>query len=151
MDKGLLLKTAFCCMACDGDIAPEEIRVISEFANDSQTFSGLDVQKIINGYVIEINQKGSAFLAGYLEEVKNAQLDDPAAIQLLDIAMKIIEADNVVEYSEISFFKNIRSQLTVSDNVLYERFPGKDDYLLPDIIAPKLNDWHGAFSTIELN
>ena len=24
----LLLKTAFCCMACDGEIAPEEIELI---------------------------------------------------------------------------------------------------------------------------
>ena len=138
-------------MACDGDIAPDEIRVINEFVTDSQIFNGLDVQTIINEYIVEINQKGSAFLAKYLDEVKAAQLDTASALQVLDIAMKIIEADNVVEYSEVSFFKNIRNQLDVSDNVLYEHFPEKEDYLLPDIIAPNLNDWQGNFSSIELN
>lgn len=151
MDKELLLKTAFCCMARDGDIAPDEIRLLNDFVSDDQFFFGLDVQTVINQYIVEINETGSAFLASYLKELNEAQLDDVAAVQVLDIAMRIIEADNVVEYSEISFFKNIRNQLKVSDDVLYERFPEKEDYLLPDIIAPKLYDWQGTFSSIKLN
>ena len=151
MNQELLLKTAFCCMACDGDIAPDEIRLLNDFVSDSRYFSELDVQTVINDYIIDINQSGSAFLAKYLNEVRDAQLNDTDAVQVLDIAMRIIEADNVVEYSEISFFKNIRNQLNISDDILYEQFPGKDDYLLPDIVAPKLNDWHGTFSSIKLN
>ena len=31
----LYLKTAFCCMACDGDIASEELALIKEYTSNS--------------------------------------------------------------------------------------------------------------------
>lgn len=31
MDKELYLKTAFCCMVCDGNIAEEEVQLIRDY------------------------------------------------------------------------------------------------------------------------
>ena len=36
-NQDLLLKTIFACMACDGDIAPEEIQVLRELYSTPQS------------------------------------------------------------------------------------------------------------------
>lgn len=146
----LLLKTAFCCMACDGDIAPEEISTLNEFALNSQSFKDIDIQNTINGYVIAINDKKGSFLTEYLSEVKNANLDDDSSLRLIDIAIKMIEADNVIEYSEVSFFKRIRNNLNISDDILYEKMPDKEDYFLPDIKRPEEFEWSGMINSFSL-
>ena len=52
MDKELYLKTAFCCMACDGNIAEEEVQLIRDYTKESLVFQGLDVEKLLNDYIL---------------------------------------------------------------------------------------------------
>lgn len=146
----LLLKTAFCCMACDGDIASEEIATLNEFAHNSQSFKDIDIQNTINGYVVAINDKKGSFLTEYLTEVRDANLDDDSSLKLIDIAIKMIEADKVIEYSEVSFFKRIRNNLNITDDILYEKMPDKEDYFLPDIKRPEELDWCGTIKSFSL-
>lgn len=157
----LYLKTAFCCMACDGEIAGEELELVKQYANTSALFEGIDVEGTLNEYVAEINDKGQSFLADYISNVVNAQLNEEQEIHLAKIAIKMIEADNKIKYSEISFFKWIRNKLNVADEklmdiikdeTLFEKFPEvePEDFLLPDI---KVNDdveWNISFQNIEL-
>lgn len=130
----LLLKTAFCCMACDGEIAPEEIQLVKKITEQSELFSNLDVEKELNAFIAQINEQGKAFLANYIEEVANASLTPQEELQLVKIAIQTIEADENVEYSEVSFFKRIRAKLNISDDEILAELPDKDDYLMPDII-----------------
>ncbi len=44
----LYLKTAFCCMACDGDIAPKELELIRSYVSNNELFSMVDVEKKLN-------------------------------------------------------------------------------------------------------
>jgi len=146
----LYLKTAFCCMACDGEIAKEETSLLSDIANKSNLFKGLDIQSTINGYVDRINKEGSSFLSNYLKEVSDSALSDDQAVEIVKLAIKTIEADNNIEYSEISFFKKIRKRLSISDDIILASMPDKEDYLLPDIEAPDDLDWSVSFSEISL-
>ena len=130
----LYLKTAFCCMACDGEIAPEEIQLVKKITEQSELFSNLDVEKELNAFIAQINEQGKAFLANYIEEVANASLTPQEELQLVKIAIQTIEADENVEYSEVSFFKRIRAKLNISDDEILAELPDKDDYLMPDII-----------------
>lgn len=130
----LLLKTAFCCMACDGEIAPEEIQLVKKITEQSELFSNLDVEKELNAFIAQINEQGKAFLANYIEEVANASLTPQEELQLVKITIQTIEADENVEYSEVSFFKRIRAKLNISDDEILAELPDKDDYLMPDII-----------------
>lgn len=157
----LYLMTAFSCMACDGVIAAEELELVKQYANKSTLFEGIDIEGKLNEYVAEINDQGQNFLAGYISNVVNAQLNEEQEIHLAKIAIKMIEADNKIEYSEISFFKRIRNKLNVTDEklmdifkdeTLFENFPEvePEDFLLPDI---KVNDdleWNVSFQNIEL-
>lgn len=137
-------------MACDGDIASDEIDLLKEFVQNDDTFQGDDVQGEVNKCIVAINEQGASYLATYLNDVAAANLDDDSALKLITVAIRMIEADNKVEYSEVRFFKRIRNELKISDDKLYEAFPDKDDYFLPDIVAPKDLDWTASFDTITL-
>jgi hypothetical protein len=54
-------------------------------------------------------------------------------------AIKTIKADNDEKYSEIKFFKIIRSKLAIADKALIEALPEienlEEDYLQQDIIS----------------
>lgn len=62
MTNELYLKTAFCCMACDGDIANEEVDLIRNYVRESSLFEGLEVERLLNEYIQKINAQGIAFL-----------------------------------------------------------------------------------------
>lgn len=158
----LFLKTAFSCMACDGEIATEELELVKQYAIVSTLFEGLDIEGKLNEYVAEINDKGQSFLAGYISNIENAQLNEQEELILAQVAIRMIEADNKIEYSEISFFKRIRSKLCVTDEklidifkdeTLFEKFPEvePEDFLLPDIRVLDNVDWNVTFENIKLS
>lgn len=101
----LYLKTAFCCMACDGDIASEELALIKEYTSNSGLFLNLDIESKLNEYVTGINRQGILFLNSYLKEITSYPLTEVQELNIVRIAIQMIEADNKIEYSEISFFK----------------------------------------------
>lgn len=131
----LYLKTLFCCSACDGDIAPEEISLVKSLSINDETFEGIDVENTLNSYVEKINEQGKIFLKDYISEVSNATLSDDEQVKLVELAIKMIEADNQILYSEVKFFKKIRNRLSVPDEKILEVLPNSEDYLLPDISA----------------
>lgn len=136
-------------MACDGDIAADEIVQLKDFAEKDDSWKGFDIQTAVNKGIVEINERGAAYLSDYLKEVADADLDDDGSIKLIDVAIRMIEADKKVEYSEVKFFKKIRAVLKVSDEKLFQTFPDKEDYFLPDISAPKEFDWTASFDSIQ--
>ncbi len=147
----IYLKTAFACMACDGEIANEEVALIKRItADEPKLFEALDVESTLNGYISEINEKGKAFLFEYLREVANAELSESEQLQILTIAIKMIEADEKIEYPEIAFFKKIRFKLDISDDAILKKFPDKQNFLLPDIMIPDEIDLNVLFDDITL-
>lgn len=138
----LYLKTMFCCMACDGEIAQEEIELVKGIAMQTSMFVGLDVETLLNSYISEINQNGSQFLRKYLNELSEENLTAEEELQIVDLSIKMIEADHHIEYSEIKFFKKVRSRLSVSDNQILAQHPDKEDFLLPDIDIAEMPQWN---------
>lgn len=148
----LFLKTLFCCSACDGEIADEEIELVKNLTESIDVFCDMDVEEKLNSYVLQINKSGKMFLKSYLNEIYDASLSDNDQIKLIEFAIKMIEADNVIQYSEVKFFKKIRNRLTVSDDLILEKFPDLENYLLPDIYdEDKDLDDIGNFSLIKLS
>ncbi len=148
----LLLRTAFACMSCDGDIATEEINLIKQMATKKHLFGDIDVDKELDKLVDEINLKGKSFLKQYLISLAEQTLTEDEELKVADVAVQTIRADNVVQYSEIKFFKVLRSNLKlVSDKTLLEKIEGIDEnYLAQDICADYLQMYDDYFNTIEL-
>ena len=131
--KELYLKTLFCCSACDGDIAPEEVNLVKDFSLNEKSFEGFNVEEVINGYITEINKQGKLFLKEYLNEVNDANLSNEEQLKIIELAIRMIEADNQILYSEVKFFKKLRNRLSVKDETILKKYPEYEDYLLPDI------------------
>ena len=133
----LLLKTAFCCMASDGEIAQEEIDTIQKLCQREEMLKKMDFQNEIKYFVEEINKQGMQFIKNYLDELEKTSLTESENINLLNIVFEVIFADGKVEYSEVKFFRNIRVRLSISDEVIEKSFantPDLDIFLAKDIV-----------------
>lgn len=139
-------------MACDGDIANEEVDLIKKYVRESELFGNINVEELLNCYVEDINSKGVSYLNNFIKEIKDAELNEEQELNIVRISIKMIEADNIIQYSEVKFFKRIRQYLHIEDEVILKEMPGKEDYLLPDI---SVNEYEftlpNTFSTINLN
>ena len=141
-------------MACDGDIAPEEVEKIKELPQ----FKEMDVRQILSDYLSQLKAEGNVFLKKYLDEVKTANLTEDEECELANIAIQTIEVDKSVKYNEVAFFKKIRKRLNASDEKLLTAIPenpdvidqiAPEDYLLPDITnEDDLSLWTDSLSNI---
>jgi hypothetical protein len=120
-------------MACDGDIAQEEIDMIKSVCVQMPILEGVDVENVLNAYISAINKNGALFLRKYLNELSAEKLTLEDELQIIDLSIRMIEADNHIEYTEVKFFKKIRSRLSISDEQILAQHPSKEDFLLPDI------------------
>lgn len=147
----LYLKTLFCCMACDGDIAKEEVALVRDITSKQDIFDGMDVNAVINGYVTSINANGALFLKQYLKELSSQELSNEEQKTIVDFALQTIFADNRIEYSEVKFFKKIRSRLSITDEEILANHPDVEDFLLPDINVEEDPIWENVvFEKIEV-
>ena len=140
----LYLKTLFCCMACDGDIAKEEVALVRDITSKQDIFDGMDVNAVINGYVTSINANGALFLKQYLKELSSQELSNEEQKMIVDFALQTIFADNRIEYSEVKFFKKIRSRLSITDEEILANHPDVEDFLLPDINVAEDPIWENV-------
>lgn len=143
----------FCCIACDGDIVPEEVNMIKVIATQIPEMRGIEIEAMLNIYVSEINKDGVLFLKKYLNELSKEELTEEEQLLLIALSIKMIEADSRIEYSEIKFFKKIRARLSVSDEQILEQHPNKEDFLLPDINVTEDLIWNEniKFTNISLS
>lgn len=136
----LLLKTAFCCMASDGNIDNREIGVIKSLCEKSSLLQKFNFQEEINLLISKINERGLEFIAYYFDLLKNSTLTEQEELTLIDFAIQTIKADEQIEYSEIKFFKIIRSYLKIRDERILKVFPDIEQFLEQDIITESYLD-----------
>lgn len=150
--EDLYLKTVFCCIACDGNIATEEVDMVRDLCTKNNIFHSVDSENRLNSWISEINEQGGMFLQSYLKELNSVELNKTEQLLLVSLAIKAIEADNRIEYAEVKFFKKIRSRLSISDEAILAEHPDKEDFLLPDINIAEIPQWDNGthFSQISI-
>ncbi len=131
----LLLKTAFSCMACDGDIDKREVKLLKKLSNEKQEFGEMDINAQLDILLHSINKDGHQFLRDYFSEITSIELTEDEELKIVEVAINTIKADDKVEYSEIKFFKVIRSKLSISDDKILKLHPDFEEYLEQDIIS----------------
>lgn len=148
----LLLRTAFACMSCDGEIAPEEVDGIKRLHKEKHLFGDVDIEQKLDELVKEINTKGKRFLKQYLNSVGELDLSEDNELKIAQTAVETIWLDKIVQYSEIKFFKLLRSKFkNVSDDTLLEKVEGIDEsFLAPDIRDDYSQLFDEYFDNIEL-
>lgn len=131
----LLLKTAFSCMACDGDIDKREVVLIKTIHQQKKIFGEIDINQELDNLLLEINRDGHKFLRSYFNELTSSELTEQNELKLIEAAIDTIKADDKVEYSEIKFFKVIRSKLKIDNEQILAIHPDFEEYLEQDIIS----------------
>ena len=84
----LLLRTAFACMACDGDIASEEVELIKKIATEKHLFGDIDIDKELKKLVEEINTQGKSFLKRYLTILAEQDMTEEEELNIADVAVQ---------------------------------------------------------------
>ena len=136
----LLLKTAFCCMASDGNIDNREIALIKTMCENSPLFKDFNFQEEINSLINKINTSGKEFISYYFDLLSKSTLTEKEELTLIDFAIQTIKADEKIEYSEIKFFKNIRHRLKITDDNILAVFPDIEQFLEQDIVTETFLD-----------
>ena len=136
----LLLKTAFCCMASDGNIDKREIALIKSMCEKSPIFVEFNFKKEINELVKKLNTRGKEFISYYFDLLKNTTLSESEELTLIDFAINTIKADDLIEYAEIKFFKVIRHNLKISDEKILTVYPEIESWLEDDIVTESYLD-----------
>lgn len=130
----LLLNTAFCCLASDGNIDSREIDLIQSIFENYEQFKDVQLQDKLNSLIAQYNERGKDFIISYFDILKGNTLTLEQEISIIDIAIRTIQADQLIEYAEIKFFKMIRLNLNISNEEILKMFPDIEMFLEQDIV-----------------
>ena len=83
----------------------------------------------INELLSSLNKEGKQFLTNFTKELRLSNLSEDEELQIVQIALRMIYADNTVKYSELKYFKLIRLSLKVSGELILKKFPSKTLFL----------------------
>ena len=136
----LLLETAFSCMACDGHIDEREINLMRELHEEKEVFGEVDIKEELNTLVSKINTDGEKFLKTILNNIKQSNISDKEELEIVRTAINIIKSDDDLDYSEIKFFKIIRTKLNISNDKILSVMPDIEQYLEQDIMTDSYMD-----------
>lgn len=126
--KKILFKTAFCVMACDGHIDDLEIEEMRKIDTNTSYFKNVDLSDELNELIEEIKTKGKTIVLDLFQTLRTTKLTMVQELLIIEVAFRIINADNKVDENEIKFFNLLRSKLEVDNEILRDRF-GNIPYL----------------------
>ena len=126
MDKELfnkqMLQTAFCVMACDGEIHELEIQEIQEIGASTPYFGDLEVKLGIETLLTELKSKGRAFFSDYFEDLEKQDIDDIQKLLLFEVALRIVYADKKVDENEVRVLRALKKRLGLMEELILDRF-----------------------------
>lgn len=128
--KNFLFKSAVMAMACDGDIAETEIQEIKSIVANEIYFMGYDFEVPLKINIENLKNNGNSAINEYLQEIGPNKLTEKQEILLIEVLLRIIEADNNVQTNELKFLQMTKARLKVDEQTLILKFPKHIDSLL---------------------
>lgn len=124
----LLFKTAFCLMACDGHIHELEIKELRQMIKSTAYFQGIDLTGEVEELLKEFGEKGKSLVEDILEDLYRLDLSSVQELLVLEVAFRLVHADEKLEENEIKFIRFLRGKLRIHDEIIRDRF-GLVEYL----------------------
>lgn len=118
----LLLETVICSIACDGDIDDREVAELHKMVNHAQYFKGFNGHGSLDDMVQSVKNDGRSFLKAYFGLLEKTDLSSVQELLVLEVALRIIQADERLDDNEIAFLKLVRSHFSVHDQIIVQRF-----------------------------
>lgn len=122
-------------MACDGEIDQREISLIKTMHETEKIFGDINISEELDNLLTEMNLNSKRFIKDFFHEVGQNELSEKDQLRLIEVAIDTIKADDKIEYSEVKFFKVIRSHLKIDNESILAIHPDFEDYLEEDIIS----------------
>ena len=126
--KEILLYTAVCAIACDGDIDDREKEALYNIEKNSPYFSSEDLSSTLDKLIENCMSSFQSFKDELFKSLDEVELNIVEELTLLEISFRIIAADEIEQESEQEFVINVRQHLKVESEMIRERF-GVIDYL----------------------
>jgi len=124
----LLMETVICSIACDGYIDDREIAELKNIIDNAQYFKGIESVEFTRQMIHEVRSDGLGFVGNYFKHLEEIDLSSGQELLLLEIIIRIIQADERIDENEVAFLKHVRSKLCVYDEIIQQRF-GEIPYL----------------------
>lgn len=152
--KKLLFEVACCAVACDYDIDEREIRELQYIDKSTTYFKDIDLSIQLDNFLADLKGNEAETIDALLEKIGNASMTPVQELLVMEIVLRLIYADLKIDEREIDYLKSIRLALSISDEVITDRF-GKIDILIKEqkIATPtdeKVVEKKG-FNTSDLN
>ena len=128
--KDFLFRSAIMAMACDGDIVDTEIEEIKSIVANEIYFMGYDFEIPLKNSIVDIKTKGKASINQYLQDLEAVSFSEHQKILLIEVLLRIIEADDDVKSGEIKFLQMVKAKLNVDQQTLIVKFPKQIEHLI---------------------
>ena len=128
----MLLRAAVVAMAADGEVAEAEKQELAQVASSTAYFLGLDHATLLPQLLADGGNTDASAVGRLIETVAIAQLNDQQESVLLDVLLRVIEADEVVLPAERELLRALRPVLRISDTLLLGRYPRLLGHLVSD-------------------
>ncbi len=129
--KTLLFEVACCAVACDYDIDEREIRELQYIDKSTTYFKDIDLSKQLDNFLADFKGNEAEAINGLVEKIRDASMSPVEELLVMEIVLRLIYADLRIDEKEIDFLKSIRLALSISDEIIAERF-GKIDILIKE-------------------
>jgi len=120
--KKLLFKVAFCSMACDGHIDESEIDEMKVMDKNTSFFHDIDLSRELSELISELDKKGVQLINDLFKTLKDNILNPIQELIILEVALRIINADDKHDENEIKFIHFLRANLKLHDEEIVDRF-----------------------------
>ena len=120
--KKILFKVAFCTMACDGHIDDREIEELQIMDKKTSFFESIDLSDELEHLIIAFNEKGTKVIEELFVLLHETKLNPIQELLILEVALRIINADGKHDENEVRFIHFLRSKLDVHDETINDRF-----------------------------
>ncbi len=128
--KDFLFKSAVISMACDGNIAEEEINEIKNLVANEIYFMGYEFEEPLRKNIEAIKINGKNAVNQFLQEITTNDLNEHQELLLVEVILKIVQADAKMEENELRFLHLAKSKLKTDEQTLIIKFPHQIDYLM---------------------
>ena len=126
--KKLLFKVAFCTIVCDGHIDEAEIDEMEKMDKNTSFFHDIDLSEELSELKSELGKKGTQVVNDLFKTLKESILNPIQELIILEVALRIINADQKHDENELKFIHHLRAQLKLHDEEIVGRF-GEIDIL----------------------
>lgn len=126
----LLFQSAVSAMAVDGEIHDKEIEEIKSIVKSTAYFLDFEFEKELEENINNIKRNGKEAINQYLLMLSSSQLNEKQEVILIEVLLRMMEADSKFEDNEVKFLHMVKSKLKTSEEVLVMKFPKQVDYLM---------------------